>query len=114
MWPGPFRERSWRGQFAPGRDHAVDAADGTGAGGMDVGEGGGDSLPVLAALVAMTAGSGAAPLPLPRAEGGVRRKKAGWLGQLIEGFRFFRLSPLFLWTGLLMTRSTSAPGRFFR
>lgn len=81
---------------------------------MDVGEGGGDSLPVLAALVAMTAGSGAAPLPLPRAEGGVRRKKAGWLGQLIEGFRFFRLSPLFLWTGLLMTRSTSAPGRFFR
>lgn len=59
----------------------------------------GDSLPVLAALVAMTAGSGAAPLPLPRAEGGVRRKKAGWLGQLIEEFRFFRLSPLFCGPG---------------
>ncbi|PRX38523.1 putative MFS family arabinose efflux permease [Planifilum fimeticola] len=72
----------------------------------------GDSLPVLAALIAMMAGSGASLLLLPRTERGKNKKKETWLRQLAEGFRFFRLSPLFLWTGLLMTAVNFCAGAF--
>lgn len=72
----------------------------------------GDSLPVLAALIGMMAGSGASLLPLPRTERSNPEKRETWMRQLVEGFRFFRLYPLFLWTGLLMTTVNFCAGAF--